>query len=75
MATWSSKAPPDEEEPKKKGESTQDKVRQWRFNRLLDAGYDIDTAMIFAETKDDLHKLCDWKLAGLTDELAIDLLT
>lgn len=50
-------------------------VYSWRWSQLWEAGYDSSTAEFFAETSIDLHKLCDAKKAGLTDQQAIDLFT
>lgn len=51
-------------------------VVSWRFDRLTDAGYPTDVALMLAERSDiDLHRACALIERGATIHEAIRILT
>jgi len=64
-------------EPGKKPEVFRDlTITSWRYDRLTDAGYPVDAALLLSERHDiDLHKACNLLRDGATVHQALNILT
>jgi hypothetical protein len=62
-----------EDEPRHQTE--QERIVRWRVERLLDAGYDGDAALLIGiDFRIDLHAAVDLVLAGCSPETALRIL-
>lgn len=64
-----------EPEPEVETFTEEHQVYSWRWSQLWDAGYDSRTCEFLALSDTDLHRMCEAKRAGITDQQALKTFT
>lgn len=70
---WGARQPEPEPEPEESEEREPDEVNVWRYERLLEAGWDELLAGILAVSDVDLHRACELLKGGCDQATAWEI--